>query len=555
MSRTKIVPAVVVLFGVLAVAAIMGLQDRATEGRDAQLHLANLRVELTQMQSLPLQAYQPTGGNPPAVGAMMRASRQHVAQIVDQLQRQSPEPALAAVTRSLDANYAALDQLTAITAGSGTKYKGHIKQLVADAGRVLALDGSTMGGVVKALTVASTHYDDSASTADDQATAGSVLTILLLLGGFTVLYMRSARARASVERLARENARLAGFSHVEARTDALTGLGNRRALADELDAEANRPGGERGLVLALYDLDGFKQYNDTFGHPAGDVLLARLGERLAAALAGIGTAYRMGGDEFCVVIPSSLDDAVNVKLAADALCEIGGSFDISCSYGMAAMPAEAASSADALRLADQRMYEHKAGRSSASRQSGDVLLKVLSERNADLRQHVDGVAGLAERTAERLGLDTAEVRRIGLAAELHDIGKTAIPDAILHKAGPLDEHEWEFMRRHTLIGERILLAAPSLAPTAGLVRSTHEWFDGGGYPDGLQGDEIPLGASIIAVCDAYDAMVSERPYCSARESAAALAELRDCAGTQFNPAVVEVFCALAAERTPLPAAA
>ncbi|MEA2146882.1 MAG: hypothetical protein QOG59_2469, partial [Solirubrobacteraceae bacterium] len=191
----------------------------------------------------------------------------------------------------------------------------------------------------------------------------------------------------------------------------------------------------------------------------------------------------------------------------------------------------------------------------ASRQSGDVLLKVLSERNADLRQHVDGVAGLAERTAERLGLDTAEVRRIGLAAELHDIGKTAIPDAILHKPGPLDEHEWEFMRRHTLIGERILLAAPSLAPTAGLVRSTHEWFDGGGYPDGLQGDEIPLGASIIAVCDAYDAMVSERPYCTARESGAALAELRDCAGTQFNPAVVEVFCALAAERSPLPAAA
>jgi HD-GYP domain-containing protein (c-di-GMP phosphodiesterase class II) len=195
------------------------------------------------------------------------------------------------------------------------------------------------------------------------------------------------------------------------------------------------------------------------------------------------------------------------------------------------------------------MYEHKAtGRHSASQQSSDVLLKVLSERNADLRAHLDGVARLAELTAERLGLAEHEVRQVSLAAELHDVGKTAIPDEILDKPGPLDDHEWAFMRRHTIIGERILLAAPSLAPAAHLVRCSHERFDGTGYPDALSGDAIPLGSSIIAVCDAYDAMVSERPYRSAMSTRCALAELRECAGTQFAPRVVDVFCTVVAER-------
>ena len=139
--------------------------------------------------------------------------------------------------------------------------------------------------------------------------------------------------------------------------------------------------------------------------------------------------------------------------------------------------------AEALGLADQRLYEHKAGRSTATRQSTDVLLKVLSERNTELREHLDGVASLATRIAERLGLPLHEVKRIALGAELHDIGKTAIPDAILNKPGPLDDDEWSFMHRHTLIGERILLAAPSLAPTAELVRASHEAL----RRDGLSG--------------------------------------------------------------------
>jgi HD-GYP domain-containing protein (c-di-GMP phosphodiesterase class II) len=127
------------------------------------------------------------------------------------------------------------------------------------------------------------------------------------------------------------------------------------------------------------------------------------------------------------------------------------------------------------------------------------------------------------------------------AAELHDIGKIAIPDAILNKPGPLDAEEWRFMRRHTLIGESMLSAAPALQSAAQLVRSSHERYDGTGYPDGLKGEAIPLASRVIFVCDAFHAMTSERPYGTPMEPAAALEELTRCAGTQFDPAVVKAF--------------
>jgi len=136
------------------------------------------------------------------------------------------------------------------------------------------------------------------------------------------------------------------------------------------------------------------------------------------------------------------------------------------------------------------------------------------------------------------------------AAELHDVGKIAIPDAILAKPGPLDEEEWRFMHRHTILGERILMAASALRPVARLVRASHERFDGGGYPDGLKGEEIPLGARIIFVCDAYDAMTTDRAYSRAIASAEAITELRACAGTQFDSEVVEAFVATLSEPSP-----
>jgi two-component system, cell cycle response regulator len=343
-------------------------------------------------------------------------------------------------------------------------------------------------------------------------------------------------------------------SQQEALTDPLTTLGNRRALQAALAQTLDRASPRAREVLVLYDLDGFKHYNDSFGHPAGDELLARLGRRLAVSAGHGATAYRMGGDEFCILAP--LDgrsvEAISA-LGAAALLDGGEGFMIHASYGAVLLPDDAADVDQALRTADQRMYAQKhGGRASARNQVSDALVMALVERDGDLGNHVRDVAVLAGGVARALGLDTAQCELIERAAALHDVGKVAIPDAILDKPGPLDEAEWAFLRRHTIVGERIVNAAPALRGAAEIVRASHERFDGGGYPDGLAGEEIPLGARIVAVCDAYDAMRTPRPYSAAQPEDAVIEELLRCRGSQFDAAVVDAFCALVKARSPEP---
>jgi diguanylate cyclase (GGDEF)-like protein len=338
-------------------------------------------------------------------------------------------------------------------------------------------------------------------------------------------------------------------------TDSLTGLGNRRKLMADLEP---RLASRESVVLVILDLDGFKAYNDTFGHPAGDSLLARLAGHLHDATAAHGQAYRLGGDEFCLVWLEAAPGArARIEAIAGAsMCEHGEGFSVSASYGSVALPEEASTIEAALRTADNRMYVRKHGsRASTSRQSRDVLMQTLAERHPDLSPHVDAVTVLAEHVARRLGLGENVIEEVRLAADLHDIGKVAIPDAIISKPGPLDAREWEFMRRHTIIGERILEAAPALAQVALLVRSTHERYDGRGYPDGLAGDTIPVGARIISVCDAYDAMTSDRAYKLAQAPEEALAELHRCAGAQFDPEIVAAFAAVLEPAAPLASSA
>jgi two-component system cell cycle response regulator len=339
----------------------------------------------------------------------------------------------------------------------------------------------------------------------------------------------------------------------QAATDSLTGLGNRRKLMADLQRRVKSATAERPAVLALFDLNGFKNYNDNFGHPAGDALLMRLGAALSEAVAPFGgRAYRPGGDEFCVIADASRREALE-RAASGALSETGEGFTISTAFGTVVIPHDTRDVTEAMRKADNAMYAQKhSGRATAGRQSTDVLLRALSERHPDLGDHLDGVAELAVATAERLGIDGEELTQLRHAAALHDIGKVAIPDAIIDKPAALSDDEWAFMRRHTIIGERIIAAAPALGPAARLVRASHEAFDGSGYPDRLANAEIPVGARIIAICDAYDAMVSNRPYSSAKTTADALAELRRCAGTQFDPAIVPIFEQVIAERARLP---
>jgi two-component system cell cycle response regulator len=176
--------------------------------------------------------------------------------------------------------------------------------------------------------------------------------------------------------------------------------------------------------------------------------------------------------------------------------------------------------------------------------TGAWLTELVGARLPELLEHANAVADLARAVAEALGLDGEDGELVVRAAELHDVGKVAVPDAILAKPGPLDEAERAFMERHTVIGEAIVEAAPALAPVAALVRASHERWDGAGYPDGLAAEAIPLGARIVAVCDAYSAMVQARPYGPVLDEAEALDELRRCAGSQFDPRVVAAFCAV-----------
>ncbi len=323
-------------------------------------------------------------------------------------------------------------------------------------------------------------------------------------------------------------------------TDSLTGLGNRRRLMADLEriASAREP-----VLLVLLDLDGFKAYNDTFGHPAGDSLLARLGQRLATVVGEHGVAYRLGGDEFCAIWHIDETRRTDAEaVSAAALCERGDGFVIAAAHGAVAIPAEAPTPEAALHIADLRMYSLKhSARPSSGIQSRDVLLRALAELRPQLGEHIDAVTVLAEDVARKLALPAHVVEQVGHAAQLHDIGKIAIPDAILDKPGPLDAQEWRFMHRHTVIGERIVSAAPALSEAARLIRSSHERFDGGGYPDGLRGEEIPIGSRVIAVCDAFDAMIAERPYRTSLSPLEAMRELERCAGSQFDPLVVAAF--------------
>ena len=372
----------------------------------------------------------------------------------------------------------------------------------------------------------------------------SLNVLAVALAGATLVTVLVRTALTS-----RENARVLERMRVQSLTDSLTGLGNRRKLTADLAAALAPGAATRHGVLIVFDLDGFKQYNDSFGHPAGDALLARLAVRLRRAVAPAG-CYRLGGDEFCVLADSlPAETGAFLDMTASALSEEGDGFAVTTSFGAAFLPEEAADPISALRLADQRLYAHKQSTLLERSRPQQFLLHALGEHQPGLKEDSGGVADLAVALGRRFDLPTAELEQLRLAAELHDVGKLAIPEAILEKPGPLTEQEWAFVKQHTLIGQRIMAGLPALGEAGRIVRSTHERWDGHGYNDGAIGDEIPLAARIIAVCDAYAAMTRDRPFRPALSGPQALEELRRCAGSQFDPDVVARFCEHLADET------
>jgi diguanylate cyclase (GGDEF)-like protein len=363
------------------------------------------------------------------------------------------------------------------------------------------------------------------------------------------LWLAAATLLAVVARMAMsfaENTVILSNTRRDAMTDQLTGLGNRRRLMYDLERELPLATDMDPRAFSLFDLDGFKRYNDTFGHPAGDALLARLGRRLDAAVRPYGKAYRLGGDEFCVLlrVPHATDPRLVHASVVEALTDRGSGFTVTASCGTVAIPADTADPTSALQLADGRLYREKGERANASDsdQTRNVLLAVLEEHRAMDLGAIKHTAELAVAVGRHLGLPAEQLDEVARATELHDIGKMAVPEPILSKTGPLDSEEWDLVRQHPLVSERILGRAPALRPVGRIVRAARERWDGDGYPDGLAGEDIPLGARIVAVCHAFDAMTHGRPYATSRTAAEALQEIVGCAGTQFDPRVVEVFC-------------
>jgi diguanylate cyclase (GGDEF)-like protein len=365
---------------------------------------------------------------------------------------------------------------------------------------------------------------DHVQTINVLAVALATLTLLLVIARLVATF--------------RENRRLFELSRHEATTDALTGLGNRRKLLADLERRLGAREVPKTLLI-LFDLDGFKVYNDTFGHPAGDALLARLGTKLADVPGPDGATYRLGGDEFCLISPVAEGEVEPlIDRACAALNEHGEGFEIATSFGAAILPDDAWDPSQALQTADERLYAQKYSRRGESDRTMAALLETIMVREPELQERLGDVGALAAAAGARLGLRRDELDDLARAAQLHDLGKLAVPDEILHKEGPLDEGELAFVRQHAIVGERILRASPALRSVAKTVRSSHENFDGTGYPDGLAGEDIPLASRIVRVCNAYVAMTTARSYRPALPQADALNELMRLAGSEFDPAVV-----------------
>ncbi len=327
--------------------------------------------------------------------------------------------------------------------------------------------------------------------------------------------------------------------------DSLTGLYNRTYFSTEIARLETQPLRPIGLIVC--DVDGLKLINDTLGHEAGDALLMEAARMIRKSLRRSDFVARIGGDEFAVILYDCTTEGLErvvtrIKENIKELNEKDAAIPLSISMGFAVRKASAQTMEELFKEADDNMYREKLFHRQSSRNNlVRTMMSALGERDFITQGHADRLQKLVCMMASALNLPQPQVANLKLLAQFHDIGKVGIPDSILFKNGPLNSGERAEMERHPEIGYRIAVSSPLLMPISDWILRHHEWWNGQGYPCGLAGDDIPLECRILALADAYDAMTSERPYRQAMTHAEAIKELKDKAGTQFDPELTSLF--------------
>jgi len=338
--------------------------------------------------------------------------------------------------------------------------------------------------------------------------------------------------------------------------DQLTGLYNRTYFEDELQRLENSR--EHPVTIISVDLDGLKLINDTVGHEQGDKLLIKCANILQKALRKSDILARVGGDEFVAILPrtdhrSGEEIASRIQtLVEKANLKEQERLPLSISLGYATAVKPGKSLQKVFKEADDLMYRAKLHKGVDARaQIIQSLLATLGERDYITEGHARRLETLCVFIGNKVGISKKQLSDLRLLAQVHDLGKVGTPDNILFKKGPLTEQEWQTMKQHSEKGYRIALSSVDLTGIADLILKHHEHWDGSGYPLGMSGEEIPIECRILALADAYDAMTNDRPYRKAMEKEEAVAELKNKAGSQFDPVLVQTFLSILEEKEDL----